>query len=136
MTTILSKSILYIVFLLLGFFQSINAQIINKKDVVNHWKLNKYSINSKNYSPPKKDAGDYLLFTNDMSFTTVFEGVKEFGEWNLNPKKGIIYLHENKDDKNPLKLYIQKLTSNSLIIRLDIFMLRKIDFHYTAKKND
>ncbi len=134
MKTILVKLLLSIIVFLLGSILYANAQKVQRENILNHWKLKNYSISNKNYSLSKKELKDYLKFNHDGSFTSVFDGERTLGKWSLNSEEGAIYLYTDINDKTPLKIIIQKITTQSLIVQLDTRQLRGVNFHYKAEK--
>ncbi|KZS41131.1 hypothetical protein AWE51_23565 [Aquimarina aggregata] len=107
-----------------------NAQKIDKKDLLKNWHLYAYKIKNKEYSPSKKEKNDYIFFKDDMTYTSLSEGKKEYGAWIFNTNGGYIMMNDQKKEK--VKAYIISLTSKTLVLRFDIDEIRALEVHYTS----
>ncbi len=108
----------------------INAQRTAKENVSKIWHLDKYIIESKEYTPPKKEKDDFIEFKEDMTFISKSEGKLEKGTWMLNVNGNYIEMMDENGEK--LKVQIITLTPSILMVRFDIDEIREIEVRYTS----
>lgn len=94
----------------------------------NTWFLDTYKIDSKEYPPNKREKDDYLLFKEDMTYTSKSEGKEEKGTFILNTNGAYILMSDKNGDK--IKAYIISISDKSLILKYDINEIRDIEVHY------
>lgn len=110
------------------------AQKINQEDLYTSWYLDKYSDEAQYYLPPKKEAEDYMVFNEDMTYTAVFEGQKSNGTWLLNTNGKYIELRPVKGEKE--KLYIHFLSDKSMVVTYDTDEYHVWEVHYVSFKKE
>jgi hypothetical protein len=94
----------------------------------NMWHLNTYVIDGESHSPSKKEKGDYILFEEDMTFTSNSEGKEEEGTFLLNTNGSYVLMIDEKGEK--IKAYIHSISENSLVLLYDIDEIRDVEVHY------
>jgi len=82
------------------------------------WNLEEYSYLFFTEAPGDQEANDYLFLKNDMSFTSVSEGLYEEGKWRLDVAKRRIHLSV-KGDNEELVFIVHDLDGNELILVID-----------------
>jgi hypothetical protein len=96
----------------------------------NTWFLDTYKIESKEYPPNKREKGDYILFEEDMTYTSTSEGKEEKGTFILNTSGAYVLMIDEKGDK--IKVYIVSISKKSLILKFDINEIRDVEVHYNS----
>ena len=96
----------------------------------NMWHLETYKIESKLYPTSKKEKNDYLLFKEDMTFTSKSEGKEDKGTFILNTNGAYVLMSAAGGEK--IKAYIISISNKSLVLKYDIDEIRDIEVHYTS----
>lgn len=91
----------------------LSAEALSKK-----WKLEEYSYLFFTEAPETQEMNDYLFLKNDMSFTSISEGLYEEGKWRLDVAKKRIYLSK-KGDNEALVFIVDDLNGNELVLIID-----------------
>jgi len=94
----------------------------------NMWHLNTYIIDGESHLPSKKEKDDYILFEEDMTFTSKSEGKVEEGTFLLNTNGGYVFMINKKGEK--IKAYINSISESSLVLLYDIDEIRDVEVHY------
>ena len=94
----------------------------------NMWYLDTYKIESKVYPPNKNEKDDYILFKEDMIYTSKSEGKEEEGTFILNTNGAYVVMSAENGEN--IKVYIISISNNSLILKYDINEIRDIEVHY------
>jgi hypothetical protein len=123
--------IIFAMFLWIAFTNTINAQDIDKNNLIKMWELKNYVIESKAYSPTKKEKDDYIHFKENMTFISKSEGLVETGTWLLNYNGAYIIMKDDKGEE--LKVYIIKSTKDALVLVFVIKEIKGVEVHYTSK---
>ncbi len=119
-----------LVFLCLSSWAIGLSQYIEKEDLYQKWKLEKYREANEYYAPETLELDDFLHLKQDMRFEAITEGVSFTGTWMLNTNGAYIELKYVDGERE--KLRIQSLTSFSLIITYDMEHYRYTEVHYHA----
>jgi hypothetical protein len=82
------------------------------------------------FPPNKREKGDYILFDEDMTYTSTSEGKVEEGTFILNTSGAYVLMIDKKGDK--IKAYIISISKNSLILKYDIDEISDIEVHYNS----
>lgn len=82
------------------------------------WHLNKYKIFFRSYPIEENERGDYIHFNNDMTFSSVSEGILDMGIWSLDKKSKRVTMSSHKEE-GELILIVKKITSNILTLVID-----------------
>ncbi|PKV51666.1 hypothetical protein ATE84_3757 [Aquimarina sp. MAR_2010_214] len=109
---------------------NVNAQTVDKDDLIKKWYLDTYKIGVEKYPPSKKEKNDYILFKKDMTFISMSEGKKESGVWMLNTNGNYIMMTDDKREK--VKAYIRTLTPEVLALCFDIKEIREVEICYKS----
>jgi hypothetical protein len=96
----------------------------------NTWFLDTYKIESMDFPPNKREKGDYILFNEDMTYTSTSEGEEEEGTFILNTSGAYVLMVDEKGDK--VKAYIISISKNSLILKYDISEISDVEVHYNS----
>jgi hypothetical protein len=96
----------------------------------NTWFLDTYKIESMEFPPNKREKGDYILFNEDMTYTSTSEGKVEEGTFILNTSGGYVLMVDEKGDK--IKAYIISISKNSLVLKYDINEISDVEVHYNS----
>ncbi|AFU70362.1 hypothetical protein P700755_003785 [Psychroflexus torquis ATCC 700755] len=96
----------------------------------NTWFLDTYKIESMEFPPNKREKGDYILFNEDMTYTSTSEGNVEEGTFILNTSGAYVLMVDEKGDK--VKAYIISISKNSLILKYDINEISDVEVHYNS----
>ncbi|MCD4664217.1 MAG: hypothetical protein K8R68_03030 [Bacteroidales bacterium] len=126
MKKIVISSILLILLLGSGYSQNLNKNTLCKK-----WYLEKYEIMWIDYEPEEKEKNDYILLKSDMTYISVDEGVKSNGKWEYNDDKDYFIMYNHKDEG--LKIFVDELKANKMVLNIDIKEMEGVDIHYTTK---
>ncbi len=89
---------------------------VEKNKLLKKWKLSHYELFGSDFAPEENEKKDYVYFHNDNTYTSIFEGVFEKGNYRLE-KQTIIMT--NSKEKGELKLVIKKLTETTLSVSID-----------------
>ncbi len=106
------------------------AQQSDINQLCNMWHLETYIVNGKKYPPNKKERDDFILFTEDLNFTSKSESKQEEGTYILNTNGAYVLMIDKKGEE--LKAYIISITKNNLILKFDINEIRDVEFHYNS----
>lgn len=106
------------------------AQDDKTTPLINIWHLDTYVIDGQEYGPEKKEKDDYILFKEDMTYTSKSEGTEEAGTFILN-NNGAYILMSDKNGKK-IKAYIVSVSKKSLILKYDINEIRDVEVHYNS----
>jgi len=107
------------------------SQTLNKKTLCKKWYLEKYEIMCIDYEPEEKEKNDYILLKSDMTYVSVDEGVKSTGKWTYNDTKNYFTMYDKKGEG--LKIIVDELKSNKMVLNIDIKELDRVDIHYVTK---
>jgi hypothetical protein len=107
-----------------------HAQESETNMLFNTWFLDTYKIENKEYPPSKREKDDYILFTQEMTYTSKLEGKEEKGSFILNTSGAYILMIDEKGYK--IKVYIISISQKSLILKYDINEMRDIEVHYNS----
>ena len=121
-------SVVFLLISLAGF-----SQTLNKKTLCKKWYLEKYEIMWVDYEPEAKEKNDYILLKTDMTYVSVDEGVLTTGSWTFNNDEKFFTLYNQS--KEGLKIVVDELSINKLVLNLAIKEMKGVDIHYTANKN-
>jgi hypothetical protein len=110
-----------------GFSQTLNKETLCKK-----WHLEKYEVMWVDHEPDEKEKNDYILLNKDMTYVSVDEGTKTSGKWTFNTEKNHFTMYNNKGDG--IKIIIDKLSINRMVLNIDIKEMDGVNIHYTTKK--
>ncbi len=91
---------------------------LNVRNLSKKWNLDKYTISWYSENPSKKEKNDYIKLNENMTFTSISEGVFERGKWQLQPANKRLILSK-KEEKGNLKFFIEKLSEDELILIID-----------------
>ena len=127
MKKILLTPVLLIFLHISGFSQTVNKETLCKK-----WYLEKYEVMWVDYEPDEKEKNDYILLKTDMTYVSVDEGIKTSGKWTFNTEKNYFTMFNNKRDG--IKITIDKLSINKMVLNIEIKEMDGVDIHYTTKK--
>ena len=117
-------------FLILSITGKTHVQQSETNMLFNTWFLDTYKIESMEFPPNKREKGDYILFDEDMTYTSTSEGKVEEGTFILNTSGAYILMIDEKGDK--IKAYIISISKNSLILKYDIDEISDIEVHYNS----
>jgi hypothetical protein len=106
------------------------AQDDKTTPLINIWHLDTYVMDGQEYGPEKKEKDDYILFKEDMTYTSKSEGTEEAGTFILN-NNGAYILMSDKNGEN-IKAYIISVSKKSLILKYDINEIRDVEVHYNS----
>ena len=127
MKKILLTPVLLIFLHISGFSQTVNRETLCKK-----WYLEKYEVMWVDYEPDEKEKNDYILLKTDMTYVSVDEGIETSGKWTFNTEKNYFTMFNNKRDG--IKITIDKLSINKMVLNIEIKEMDGVDIHYTTKK--
>jgi hypothetical protein len=127
MKKILLTSVLITFLHISGFSQTVNKETLCKK-----WYLEKYQVMWVDYEPDEKEKNDYILLNTDMTYVSVDEGIKTSGKWTFNTEKNYFTMFNNKRDG--IKITVDKLSINKMVLNIEIKEMDGVDIHYTIKK--
>ena len=127
MKKILLTPVLLIFLHISGFSQTEKKETLCKK-----WYLEKYEVMWVDYEPDEKEKNDYILLKTDMTYVSVDEGIKTSGKWTFNTEKNYFTMFNNKRDG--IKITIDKLSINKMVLNIEIKEMDGVDIHYTTKK--
>ncbi|TXE15331.1 hypothetical protein ES692_17165 [Psychroserpens burtonensis] len=127
MKKILLTPVLLIFLHISGFSQTVNKETLSKK-----WYLEKYEVMWVDYQPDEKEKKDYILLKSDMTYVSVDEGTKTVGKWTFNTEKNYFTMYNNKGDG--IKVIVDKLSVNRMVLNIDIKEMDGVDIHYTTKE--
>ena len=127
MKKILLTPVLLIFLHISGFSQTVNKETLCKK-----WYLEKYEVMWVDYEPDEKEKNDYILLKTDMTYVSLDEGIKTSGKWTFNTEKNYFTMFNNKRDG--IKITIDKLSINKMVLNIEIKEMDGVDIHYTTKK--
>lgn len=117
-------------FLTMSIMGKTHVQQSETNMLFNTWFLDTYKIESKEYPPNKREKGDYILFEEDMTYTSTSEGKEEKGTFILNTSGAYVLMIDEKGDK--IKVYIVSISKKSLILKFDINEIRDVEVHYNS----
>ena len=92
---------------------SITIQNLSKK-----WQLEKYKVFFYQEAPAENEKNDYIHLNDNMTFTSVSEGVFDEGNWRLDVAKKRLYLSKQKEE-GELVLIIDDLKEKQLVLIID-----------------
>lgn len=124
------RVIVIINFLIMVMMGKTHAQESETNMLFNTWFLDTYKIENKEYPPSKREKDDYILFTQEMTYTSKSEGKEEKGSFILNTSGAYILMIDEKGYK--IKVYIISISQKSLILKYDINEMRDIEVHYNS----
>ena len=127
MKKILLTPVLLIFLHISGFSQTVNRETLCKK-----WYLEKYEVMWVDYEPDEKEKNDYILLKTDMTYVSVDEGIETSGKWTFNTEKNYFTMFNNKRDG--IKITIDKLSINKMVLNIEIKEMDGVNIHYTTKK--
>lgn len=127
MKKILLTPVLLIFLHISGFSQTVNRETLCKK-----WYLEKYEVMWVDYEPDEKEKNDYILLKTDMTYVNVDEGIETSGKWTFNTEKNYFTMFNNKRDG--IKITIDKLSINKMVLNIEIKEMDGVNIHYTTKK--
>ena len=127
MKKIILTAVLLLFLYMSGFSQTLNKEILCKK-----WYLEKYEVMWVDYEPDEKEKNDYILLKSDMTYASVDEGTKTFGKWTFNTEENYFTMFNDKGEG--IKIIINKLSINKMVLNIDIKEMDGVDVHYTTKK--
>lgn len=122
------RVIVIINFLIMVMMGKTHAQESEPNMLFNTWFLDTYKIENKEYPPSKREKDDYILFKQEMTYTSKSEGKEEKGSFTLNTSGAYILMIDEKGYK--IKVYIISISQKSLILKYDINEMRDIEVHY------
>ena len=127
------KKILFISFpaLLIASVAFSQKKEITAENLCKKWMLEKYSVLWTDYEPEASEKHDYILLHPDMSYESVDEGIYGKGTWGYS-KKGKYLLMKNNEGM--LKLFIQELGNDKLVLIIDDKELFDLEIHFKAEK--
>jgi len=108
------------------------SQTLNKETLSKKWYLEKYKVMWVDYEPEEKEKNDYILLKNDMTYVSVDEGIKTSGKWTFNDKKNYFTMFNDKRDG--IKIIVDKLSLNKMVLNIDAKEMKGVDIQYTTKK--
>jgi len=117
-------------FLILSITGKTHVQQSETNMLFNTWFLDTYKIESMEFPPNKREKGDYILFNEDMTYTSTSEGKVEEGTFILNTSGGYVLMVDEKGDK--IKAYIISISKNSLVLKYDINEISDVEVHYNS----
>jgi hypothetical protein len=106
------------------------AQDDKTTPLINIWHLDTYVMDGQEYGPEKKEKDDYILFKEDMTYTSKSEGTEETGTFILNNNGAYILMSDKSGEK--IKAYIVSVSKKSLILKYDINEIRDVEVHYNS----
>ncbi|MFT4683937.1 MAG: hypothetical protein ACI9M9_001136 [Flavobacteriaceae bacterium] len=106
------------------------AQDDKTTPLINIWHLDTYVMDGQEYRPEKKEKDDYILFKEDMTYTSKSEGTEETGTFILNNNGAYILMSDKSGEK--IKAYIVSVSKKSLILKYDINEIRDVEVHYNS----
>ncbi len=68
-----------------------------------------------------------------MTYVSVDEGIKSSGKWKYNDDKDYFIMYNQKGEG--LKIIVDELSANKMVVNIDIEEMDGVDIHYTTKKN-
>ncbi|MFT5437222.1 MAG: hypothetical protein ACI840_001875 [Ulvibacter sp.] len=119
-----------VLFMAIIISNNVYAQDDKTTPLINIWHLDTYVIDGQEYGPEKKEKDDYILFKEDMTYTSKSEGTEEAGTFILN-NNGAYILMSDKNGKK-IKAYIVSVSKKSLILKYDINEIRDVEVHYNS----
>lgn len=126
------KKIILTSVLLLFLYMSGFSQTLNKETLCKKWYLEKYEVMWVDYEPEEKEKNDYILLKSDMTYASLDEGTKTFGKWTFNTEENYFTMFNDKGEG--IKIIINKLSINKMVLNIDIKEMDGVDVHYTTKK--
>ncbi len=105
---------------------------ISKSSLSKKWYLEKYKVFGINYKPDKEEEHDYIWLKKDMTYQSLDKGKPSNGKWSLNVEKKTFTLFNEKGEGIDFK--VEKLTSNKLIVVMDIEEMENLSIHFKAEK--
>jgi hypothetical protein len=106
------------------------AQDDKTTPLINIWHLDTYVMDGQEYEPEKKEKDDYILFKEDMTYTSKSEGTEEAGTFILNNNGAYILMSDKNGEK--IKAYIISVSKKSLILKYDMNEIRDVEVHYNS----
>jgi hypothetical protein len=106
------------------------AQDDKTTPLINIWYLDTYVMDGQEYEPEKKEKDDYILFKEDMTYTSKSEGTEEAGTFILNNNGAYILMSDKNGEK--IKAYIISVSKKSLILKYDMNEIRDVEVHYNS----
>jgi hypothetical protein len=125
-------NIAYKLFLLMAIIISNNgyAQDYKTTPLLNIWHLDTYVMDGQEYEPNKKEKDDYILFKEDLTYTSKSEGKEEVGTFIFNNNGAYILMSDKNGEK--IKAYIISISKKYLVLKYDINEIRDIEVHYNS----
>ncbi len=105
---------------------------ISKSSLSKKWNLEKYKVFWVDYEPEEEEKNDYIWLKQDMTFQSLDKGKPSNGKWSLNVEKKTFTLFNEKGEGIDFK--VEKLTSNKLIVVMDIEEMENLSIHFKAEK--
>jgi hypothetical protein len=126
------KKLLLTTVILPLFYMSGFSQTLNKETLCKKWYLEKHEVIWVDYETEENEKTDYMLLKSGMTYERVDEGTKTSGKWIFNSEKNYFTMYNNKGDD--IKITIDELLINSMVLNIDIKEMDGLDIHYTTKK--
>jgi|TARA_B110000967_G_scaffold209656_1_gene266883 hypothetical protein len=92
------------------------------------WHLDTYAVKGKKYAPNKKKKDDYILFREDMTFTSKSEGKEQKGTYTLNTNGAYVLMIDENGEK--IKAYIISISKRALVLKYNINKISDLEVHY------
>ncbi len=110
-----------------GFSQTLNKETLCKK-----WHIEKYEFMWVDYEPDENEKNDYIHLKTDMTYISVDESVETTGKWTYNNDEKFFTMYNQKGEG--LKIIVEKISANKMVVNIDIKEMDGLDIHYTTKK--
>lgn len=115
-------------FLILSIVDKTSIQQSETNMLFNTWFLDTYKMDSKDYPPNKREKDDYILFKEDMTYTSKSEGKEEKGTFILNVNGAYVLMIDQNGEK--IKAYIISISKRALVLKYDINEISDVEVHY------
>ena len=126
------KKILLTAVILPLFYMSGFSQTLNKETLCKKWYLEKYEVMWVDYETEENEENDYMLLKSDMTYESVDEGTKTSGKWTFDSEENYFTMYNSKGDG--IKITVEELSLNRMVLNIDIKEMDGVDIHYTTKK--
>lgn len=128
----MKKEILITLFAMLICASTIGQNVdVNKQNLCKKWNLEKYEIFWIDYDPEEIEKNDYINLKSDMTYESIDEGVYGTGTWDFITGRKDDYL-VLKDEKEEIKLIIDDLEKDKLVLLIDDEELIDVEIHFKA----
>lgn len=127
-TSIIAMIITSLLHIIMPAGSQANEHQTSTNRMFNMWHLHNYVVGGESHSPSKKEKDDYILFKENMTFTSKYEGKEEEGTFLLNTNGGYVFMIDKKGDK--MKAYIHSISENTLVLLYDVEDIRDVEVHY------